>query len=126
MLTGRFLYFSDIDDSKNSWIKLNLECCQTKISLPDLENPDLSFPSCRTIPADFVECLQGKTTSEIQREAWKIRQVIPEWKKLTTLIEPFCPTYNSATLENEPFFLYKEGKIHDKPFIMDVANEGLI
>ena len=118
-------------------IAVNLECCDS--TLVNEHFPLL--PTCRSqlafictitsnssiepLPDDFVDCILNKTTQEIQAEAWKIRQLIPDFQKITTLIEPFCPTYNSATLEKEPFFLYEEGKVHDKPYIMEIANEGV-
>lgn len=44
------------------------------------------------------------------------------WYKLTTIAEQFCPTYGSATLDQEPFYAFSTGKYHDKPMIVETAN----
>lgn len=55
-----------------------------------------------------------------------MRQLIPDFKKITTLIEPFAPTWNSAELAYQPFFHYASGgDVVDKPIMLEVSdNEG--
>ena len=61
----------------------------------------------------------------LQNEAWKVAQLVPDLKKITTLIEPYAPTWNSADLKHLPFFDYVVGDVVDKPLMLEVSdNEG--
>ena len=44
------------------------------------------------------------------------------WTKLTSLVEPYCPTYGSWALDEEPFYGFASGAYHDKPMIVETAN----
>ena len=72
------------------------------------------------------ECVMGKSSQEINLEAWKIRQFLSvDPQRITMIAEPFHPTWNTALLEKMPYYHIADGELIDKPFFVDTAdNEG--
>ena len=87
-------------------------------------------PRCnpsRPIDDDVIDCMKRKSTEEIQEAAWKLVQAAPidNFKRLTMIAEPYSPIIGTGMLKEMPFFHFQRGEIHNKPIIIDVAdNEG--
>ena len=71
--------------------------------------------------------MMGKTAQEINIAAWTIRQAAPigNFERLTMIAEPYAPIINTGMLQDMPYYHFQRGELHDKPTIIDVAdNEG--
>ena len=101
------------------------ECCEAP---EDLEGLESIIPQCNgpTTP-EILECMMAKSTVEINRAAWMLRQAAPigNFDRLTMIAEPYAPIINTGMLSKEPYYYFQNGELHDKPTIIDVAdNEG--
>ena len=109
-------YYNDTEaQSIYEQIAGNLGCCNL---------PSAAWGACNG--GVNKECVLGKSSLDVQREAWRLRQLLSiDPQKLTMIAEPFHPTWNTALLANMPYYHIANGEMHDKPLFVDTAdNEG--
>ena len=79
------------------------------------ENPWLELPKPE----------KEKSTVELQRAGWQIVKLLPDFSKITQLIEPYAPTIGSDLVPESMFDAFSAGKMVDRPIILEVSdNEG--
>ena len=72
-----------------------------------------------------MEPIKEKSTVELQRAGWKIVKLLPDFSKITQLIEPYAPTIGSELVPESMFHAFSAGKMVDRPIILEVSdNEG--
>ena len=77
---------------------------------------------CHIFNQTSVECLRAKSPAELQRAAYKLLNIVPDFSKITQLIEPFAPTIGSKLVPESPFAVFADGSLVDKPMIFEVSN----
>ena len=76
---------------------------------------------CHIFNQTSVDCLRAKSPAEIQRAAYKLLNIVPDFSKITQLIEPFAPTIGSKLVPKSPFDVFAKGGLVEKAIIFEVS-----
>ena len=85
----------------------------------------MSHTPLTNICITILKTIKEKSTVELQRAGWKIVKLLPDFSKITQLIEPYAPTIGSDLVPESMFDAFSAGKMVDRPIILEISdNEG--